>query len=186
MNDNAGRLVEGDELEIFKAFSLSERLKWIREELNKIYVGEYSVKKVASNSRSISHMGLYNLESNKDGAPRPSTLQALSEFYQVPLSVFSAYNPEAFFLGKQVDSDQYKYSDLRSPHYEVEINFIMRSINGVRTVKENILLNVRQLDGEELLSRIKQEAEFIQRRLSRQRQLDDAYDLLKKQGGTDD
>lgn len=181
LNDTAGRWIEGQELTVFASLPFHERLKWVREELNKVYVGDYSVKKVAATSGVISHMGLYNMESNEneDSRPRPQKLQGLAEFYQVPISIFSANAPDRFFLGKQYENGE-GTANIRGASYTVEINFSLRSPEGAETMNKWLSLNMRHMDAEELLFRIQNELDIIQKRLDQQRKLDDAYDLLTK------
>ncbi|MDQ0059446.1 hypothetical protein [Paenibacillus harenae] len=177
--DNAGRWIEGQELAEFASLPFHERLKWVREELNKVYVGDYSVKKVAVTSGVISHMGLYNMESNEDSRPRPQKLQGLADFYQVPISIFTANAPDRFFLGKQYEDGE-GTSDIRGANYTVEINFSLRTPEGAETIHESLSLKMRHMDAEELLSRLQNELSLVQKRLDQQRKLDEAYDLLTK------
>lgn len=181
IHDNVGRWVEGDELATFASLPFHERLRWVREELNKVYVGDYSVKKVAAASGVISHMGLYNMESNdnEDSRPRPQKLQGLADFYQVPLSIFTANSPERFFLGKQYE-DADGAADIRGAHYSVEICFTIFTPEGERAKQESLTMKMRHMDAEELLSRLMNEQILIQKRLDQQRKLDEAFDLLTK------
>jgi transcriptional regulator with XRE-family HTH domain len=179
--DNAGRWIERQELAAFASLPFHERLKWVREELNKVYVGDYSVKKVAAASGIISHMGLYNMESNEnvDSRPRPQKLQGLADFYQVPISIFSANSPDRFFLGKQYE-DADGNADIRGAYYTVDINFSLRTPEGAETIHESLSSKMRHMDAEELLSRLQNELGLIQKRLDQQRKLDEAFDLLTK------
>jgi transcriptional regulator with XRE-family HTH domain len=178
IQDKMGRWIRDKELLEFSRLGIHERLKWVREELNKIYIGEYSVKKVATNSGKISHRGLYNLEDNLDTKPRSATLEALAEYYQVPVSIFSASTVEDFYLGKQVTES--KNADIRTAHHELEIQFILRSPEGKKIEEVNISSKARYMDAEELLSRLKDEVKIIQLRLEKQKRMDEAYDLLTK------
>jgi transcriptional regulator with XRE-family HTH domain len=178
INDNAGRLIEEGELAEFAKMPLNERLKWAREELNKIYVGEYSVKKVAIQSGAISHMGLYNMESNSESLPRSNKLQALAEYYKVPVSIFSAHEPESFFLGKKAPKTKL---DIRSAQHSVEISFTIYTPEGEEHINEVFTEKMRFIDAEEILQRIQNEIEHVQRRLSKQRMLDEAHDLIMRQ-----
>lgn len=178
LNDNSGRWIEGQELVTFASLPFHERLRWVREELNKVYVGDYSVKKVAAASGVISHMGLYNMESNEGSMPRQQKLQGLANFYQVPISIFSASSPDRFFLGKQYTGDD--TTDIRGANYSVEISFSLRTPEGAESFHESLSLKMRHLDAKELLLRLQNELMLIQKRLDQQRKLDEAYDLLTR------
>jgi len=181
IRDNAGRLVNNEELAQFKDLPFNERIKWIREELNKIYIGEYSVKQVAVSSGVISHVGLYNLEKSNDSSPRKNTLKELASFYQVPLTIFTANEPEPFFLGKQFGDKniEEKISDIRDPLYKLRHTFILYSPEGNPVLEEEIELDVRRLDAEEWLKRLQNERDILEKRLQKQKKLDEAYDRLK-------
>lgn len=184
IHDNMGRWITDAELSQFSSLPTNERLKWIREELNKIYIGEYSVRMVAKNSGVISHRGLYNLEDKNDSSPRPSTLADIANFYQIPVSVLSATKPEKFFLGKQANEP--KKGDIRTASYEVEIQFTLRNPENKEIQQEVITLKTRHLDADELLERIRTEVSIIEKRLERQRRMDEAYDILTKKAQSHD
>jgi transcriptional regulator with XRE-family HTH domain len=179
--DKAGRWIKGDELKLFSLMSFNERLRWIREELNKIYIGDYSVKKVASNSGVISHKGLYNMESNSESKPRQEKLQGIAEYYQVPVQIFSSHDPEQFFLGKQAPNSAHK-SDIRSAQHSVELIFKLLPPGGGDPILEKFFSeSMRHLDAEELLQRLQYELSMVQLRLRQQRKLDEAFDLITRQ-----
>ncbi|WP_342553712.1 helix-turn-helix transcriptional regulator [Paenibacillus sp. FSL R7-0652] len=179
--DNTGRWIEGEELQKLTLLTFSERLRWVREELNKIYVGQYSVKRVSNDSNTISHTGLYKLESS-DTLPRQSTLEALAAYYQVPVEIFTAHTPKRFFLGRH-----YEERDIRSAQYEIEIKYTIRSpIANDPSVERTLHLKARHLDAEELLLRLENEIELTKKRIERQNKLDKAYDLLKGVDSTHD
>ncbi|WP_172198092.1 hypothetical protein [Saccharibacillus qingshengii] len=174
-NDNVGRWIEAEELKQFSKLKWNERIKWVREELNKLYVGHYSVKKVAANSRVISHSGLYNLEGSTSPLPRQSTMESLAAYYQVPETIFTATQPQRFFLGRR-----YEENDIRLAQYEVEIHYTLRSPIAKETPKERtFLLKTRHMDAEELLQRLEHEVDLTLKRLEKQSRLDKAYDTLR-------
>ncbi|BCG60196.1 hypothetical protein [Paenibacillus sp. URB8-2] len=178
--DNAGRMVNGEELMEFKGLTFNERIKWVREELNKIYIGEYSVKQVAISSGAISHVGLYNLEKSSDSSPRKNTLKELASFYQVPLAIFSANDPDPFFLGKQFGDEniEQKTADIRDPLYKLRHTFVLYSPEGKPVLEEAIEVDVRHIDAEEWLQRLQYEKDILQKRLLKQKKIDEAYDYL--------
>lgn len=180
IKDKAGRMVDDEELLQFKGLPFNERIKWVREELNKIYIGEYSVKQVAISSGVISHVGLYNLEKSNDSLPRKNTLKELASFYQVPLAIFTANDPAPFFLGKQFGDEniEQKTADIRDPLYKLKHTFVLYSPEGKPVLEEEIEVDVRHIDAEEWLQRLHYEKDIIQKRLLKQKKLDEAYDHL--------
>lgn len=174
-NDNVGRWIEAEELADFKDLPWNGRLQWVREELNSLYVGQYSVKKVALDSGIISHTGLYKLESSTSALPRQSTIEAIAVYYQVPVSIFTANEPERFFLGRR-----YEEKDIRSAQYDVEIQYTIRSpISKDSQVKRNFKFKARHLDAEELLQRLEHEVSLTMKRIEKQSRLDKSYDRLR-------
>ncbi|WP_054941698.1 helix-turn-helix domain-containing protein [Paenibacillus ihuae] len=82
-----------------------ERLRIIRQKLNDMYNGEFTIKKVAEQC-GLTYHGLRKLETG-DSEPRKSTVLVLADFYNVPLN--SLYPRDdvkfeldyTFFLGKK-------------------------------------------------------------------------------------
>ncbi|MED4351729.1 hypothetical protein P9265_05195 [Schinkia azotoformans] len=169
--DEKGRYISGFELEQFTKNSLNKRLQWIREELNKMYRGEYTVKKVAKESNIISHQGLYNLEGGESGNPRKSTISQLANYYQIPLDCLYNENPVSFFLGKQYVNLQ--PNDLLNAFYKVDVIIKVQNPEGKNIIDKAILSNLdcREVDLEEFMEKIEMEAAWIKRRITKQNRI---------------
>lgn len=97
--------------------STGEKLRIIREKLDGMYPGEYSIKKVAEQC-GLTYHGIRKLETG-ESEPRKSTVHVLADYYNVPLSVISAdtvvadsgpsliLDTQTFFLGKKEDMSLY-------------------------------------------------------------------------------
>jgi len=111
-----GRLVQTRELSLLLNQTIWYKLSYIREELDDMYPGEYSIKNVAD-SAGISLQGLRDAEGYPRGqegnviTPRESTLDKLAEAYVIPRRILDDdCTPEevgGFFLGKIEDKDAF-------------------------------------------------------------------------------
>ncbi|MDR9749301.1 hypothetical protein [Paenibacillus taichungensis] len=154
-----------------------QREAWIRNEFNAIYPGEYTPPKVADQCKVITAQGLRKLENEEGLKPRHSTLKALSEFYNVPLEVFTEQSPERFYLGKP--KSKMKSSDVRGPFYKLTLTATLEKPNGEIDTQPLISdLSLRHMDFEQLCDMVKMLESWIQNGLVKQKQLDDAYDKL--------
>ncbi|SET16787.1 Helix-turn-helix [Salinibacillus kushneri] len=164
IHDQKGRFIEGNELENFATKTLPERIKWIREELNKIYTDEFTVKKVASESNIISHQGLYNLENGETTRPRKTTVSQLAKYYSIPVEALYDINPLRFYLGKTyVEQQPY---ELLNAYYKLNVTMTLQNVEG-KIIKENEVisnLDCLDIDYDELLEKNKLEVEWIEKR----------------------
>lgn len=90
--------------------STGEKLRIIREELEEIYPGEFTLSKVAEKCDEITYHGLRKLEL-AEGEPRKSTVRVLTDFYNIPVSLIYESGlklNQHFFLGKKEDMESYK------------------------------------------------------------------------------
>ncbi|MGG4496609.1 helix-turn-helix domain-containing protein [Brevibacillus reuszeri] len=174
-----GRWIDDEELGSFGMLAIQERLRWIREELNKLYPGDYTVKSVSNDCGMISHQGLYNLEKGMAN-PRQSTLAALVDFYNISLETLLEASPSPFFLGKR--DKKLSTEDLRGTQYSVEVVIrLHKRDNSLQEEQELIAaLEVRHMDYMELCERIRMEAALIEHRLEKQKRLDEAIHLLSR------
>ncbi|GGH68704.1 hypothetical protein GCM10008014_51400 [Paenibacillus silvae] len=156
-----------------------QREAWIRNEFNAIYPGEYTPPKVADQCKVITAQGLRKLENEEGSRPRHSTLKALSEFYNIPLEVFTEPTPERFYLGKP--KSKLKSSDVRGPFYRLNLSATLEKPSGeVETQPLISDLTLRHMDFEQLCDMIKMLESWIKKGLVKQGQLDDAYDKLMR------
>lgn len=124
---NNGRMITKEELELLSTMNTSQRLKYVREELNKLFPREFSKKRVVETSQVISYQGLHYLE-EKQPEPTMNTLKGLAKFYGVPVEVFSdeyyVDKPEPFFIGKAMV--EISDTTIYEPDYELVIDIRVR------------------------------------------------------------
>lgn len=171
------RFVDGEELAAFQQLNKQERLKWIREELNKIYHGRYTVRQVAEDSRVISHQGLYKLESGDTASVRTSTVKALADYYQVPMDAIESPNPSPFFLGET--TQELHPNELTGAFYTANISLSLTRPDGETEELVNIReFSLRRYDAEKLAEKIKNECRWIEKDLDYQGKVAKAVDKL--------
>ncbi|MED1602420.1 hypothetical protein [Alkalihalophilus marmarensis] len=176
------RLVESEELITFSSFDVKQRLRWLREQLNTIHQGEFTVKRVAQDSNIISHQGLYNLENKADSKPRQSTIKALCNFYHVPIEVVNAESPTPFFLGKKIK--ELHPNELTGSFYKLDITLTLTYPNGrVEQIPIKEEMNVRHFDVEKIQDKIRTECTWIERDLQYQQKVSESINLLSNKSG---
>jgi hypothetical protein len=103
-----GRIIANEEIEEFTQMTIGKKLEFIRTELNKIYPGEYTWRRVSSKA-NISYQGLRDIE-NEDSIPREDTVEILANHYDALMTWFSQEdlkNIEGFYLAKKDDREAF-------------------------------------------------------------------------------
>jgi hypothetical protein len=114
-------MLRGLELHLLMEQSVNYRITYIREELNDMYSGDFTIP-TAAKAAGISDQGLRDIEilrknsrskKNPDDLqkPRSDTLERLAGVYRVPFQLFEdkpdAENHPGFFLGKEEDEQTF-------------------------------------------------------------------------------
>jgi transcriptional regulator with XRE-family HTH domain len=190
---NKGRMITNEELQQLAKMNTPQRLKYIREELNKLFPREFSKRSVVDNSEVISYQGLHYLE-EKQTEPKPQTVKGLAKYYDVPEEVFDdafySTNPEPFFIGKKgLDVNS---TSVFKPEYELEIHFTVRR-DGKElvdfnhfTVPETIRLELNYLDLYGLLKEIENKTGIINDINKMAENAFNAFDILTKKKEAND
>lgn len=77
------------EMETLKSMTIGKRLKWIREQLQGLYLKGYSINQVANNinlmgeDKILTPQGLSAIETEKTKNPNAKTINALAEYYRI-------------------------------------------------------------------------------------------------------
>jgi transcriptional regulator with XRE-family HTH domain len=150
--------VNHKELERLRKYSIGQRLKWIREQLQELYGKGYSINQVGKTIKVISAQGLSAIENGKTANPTSKTIKALAEYYRVPSDVFFdeyyEFKNKPFQLGDVplIENDLF----VSKPHtYDCRVNII----GGSFIFNETVKLSTNQL--ETLVKRIKFEITLL-------------------------
>lgn len=102
-----GKIISGNEFLEFMSRSNGEKFKFIRTTLNKIYKNRYK-KNVTDKANVVSYLGLKKIEEGNN--PRRDTVEALADFYDIPLYVFfpdEYTSVKGIFIAKKTDKEAF-------------------------------------------------------------------------------
>lgn len=153
------------EMDTLKSMTIGKRLKWIREQLQDLYLKGYSINQVANNINSLGEdkiltpQGLSAIETDKTKNPNAKTINALAEYYRISnKTLFDDYytnNGNSFQLGDVDVLDSNATSITKAHLHTCHISLFADDVKYSETLK----LSSKQIDL--LLKRIEFEVSLL-------------------------